>query len=731
MARGGGSIMNRLYREIEKVKLVSFDVFDTIIARRCGAPEVVFRKVGEKLALQGVFPITGRTFEQMRVEAEVRARRHKAPTEITLFDIYKEMNALWQLPETEVARLIDCELETEKEEVFLIPGAREMVRDIVRTGKRVAFASDMYLPSEFIRALLTGFEVMRPQDALYVSSQWGVSKAEGGLYRVLLQDQKLLPREVLHIGDSLRADFQQARKLGLSAVHFTRGTLNRYEATLAACERQASEQAGRLAGIARMVRLEMDRFGEHQVAARMGTSIAGPLLTKYAQWVLRVAHQRGLKGLYFLARDGEALLRLCEILAPAVPVQGIELNYLHGSRQVWYPAALLRMDERAAEFFASHVAFACGSWQDCVELLGLCPSSLQETGFARRWTDWSANPSGKRALFLDLAQNPELGARVKSWLEERAALTRRYVSQAGLVGSEPIGLVDCGWSGTWTDILCDLVEAAGGRRPEVYFLGRRKATNPSRAFTSAFLYDHQAGLGLADIPDYLHVLVEFFLTASHGRTVGFKEDGGKLAPLMAATDLQGFRPQEWEIFREALLRFAQTYAVSHDTRNDSADLRKALVEPLTLLWERPSLGEADLLGRHTIGLSPARSSDHLLARRYNLHDAVRLTFRLRLPGYAPCWWHEGALAQTPLPFRLWMAALWQARNFARWLRDANGSQLRPGSLARLCRSQARKFSHVFRVPADTVVWQLKQNQTQPVPHLARSAPAGPRVSVSP
>jgi hypothetical protein len=376
------------------------------------------------------------------------------------------------------------------------------------------------------------------------------------------------------------------------------------------------------------------------------------------------------------------------------------------------------------------VAFACGSWQDCVELLGLCPNSLQESGFDRRWTDWSATPSSKRSLFLDIAQNPQLGAKVKSWLEERAALTRRYVCHAGLVGAEPVGLVDCGWSGTWTDILCDLVEAAGGRKPEVYFLGRRKATNPSRAITWAFVYDHQAGLGLQDIPDYFHVLVEFFLTASHGRTIGFKEDGGDLAPQLAATDLQGFRPQEWEIFRQALLRFAETYAVSANACKDSADLRKALVEPLTILWDRPSVGEADLLGRHTIGLSPARSSDHLLARRYNLLDALQLTFRLRLPGYSPCWWHEGALAQTPLPLRIWMAALWQARDLVRWLRDANGRQLRPASLGRLCRSQARKFSRVFGVPMDSVVWGLKKNQTQPEPQLARPAPANPRVSVS-
>ena len=692
--------MNRLALEIEKVKLVSFDVFDTIVARRCGAPETMFRKIGEKLAGQGIIAIGGRAFEQMRVDAEWRARGHKAPGEVTLTEIYKELTSLWPLPEARLARAIQCELETEKEEIFLIPGALEMVQDVVRAGKRVAFTSDMYLPEEFLRSVLMDFAVMRPNDALYVSSQWGVSKADGRLYRVLLREQKLLPKQVLHVGDSLNSDVEQARKLGLSALHFKRGTLNRYEAALAAAEGKSSGRVGRLAGIARAVRLHLDRNGEHEVATRMGASVAGPLLTKYAEWVLRVAHERRLKRLYFLARDGEALLRLCEILAPGMKAEAIELKYLHGSRQVWYPAALLSMDERAAEFFASHVAFSCSPWEDCVELLGLDASSLREDDFPRRWAHWSADLSGKRSLFLDLANNPQLGTTVKSWLEERACLTRRYLCEAGLVGADPVGLVDCGWSGTWTDILCDFVAAAGGRKPEVFFLGRRKATQRSRALTWAFLYDHQAGLGLEQIPDYFHVLVEFFLTAGQGRTIGFKEDQGKLKAVLAATDLQGFRPQEWEIFRQALLRFAKTYAASSGAGEDSADLRSALVGPLAILWERPTVGEADLLGRHTIELSAARSSGHRLARRYYLLDALRLAFRLRLPGYAPCWWHEGALAQTPFPLRIWMGSAWQARGFVQWLRHARRSEFRPSHVARLCIAQARKFSHLFRIPAD-------------------------------
>jgi len=412
-----------------------------------------------------------------------------------------------------------------------------------------------------------------------------------------------------------------------------------------------------------------------------------------------------------LARDGEGLLRLCENLAPSLQVQGLKLSYFHGSRQVWYPPALLRMDEAAAEFFASHVAFAARSWQECVELLGLSADTLREMGLVPRWTAWSPQLETKKALFLQLVRDAKSGSAIKVWLERQTALTCRYLREAGLVGSQPVGLVDCGWSGTWTDVLCDLVEAEGGTRPEVYFLGRRKASRPARALTLSFLFDHQAGFGVEKIPDWFHILVEFFLTASHGRTTAFKEESGTLVPVLAPADLQGFTPTEWETFRRGLLVFAQLYADAETTPETPADVRKALIEPLTLLWERPSVGEAALFGRHTIGLSPSRPGDGPIARPYRLSDALALTLRLKLPGYPPYWWHEGALAQTKLPLRLWMAGLWQAREFARSLRHAKKSGFNTRRWLQLFATHARSLAWAIRVPAEDGDWNLKEGHT--------------------
>ncbi|MDB6022892.1 MAG: hypothetical protein JWQ04_2749, partial [Pedosphaera sp.] len=545
----------------ETIKLVSFDVFDTVIARRCGAPATIFRIVGEKLVQRNLLAINPPAFQTLRVQAEKRSHRHKGNREITLAEIYAELNSFWLRPQGVVEQMIACELETESENLFAIPGALALVQAVRKTGRRLVFTSDMYLPEAFLRQTLAKEGLMQKKETLYVSSRWGVSKADGGLYRVLLEQEKMRPSQVVHVGDSCVVDFEKARKLGIKAVHSDRGSLNRYETRLAEAEERSSERIPVMAGISRMVRLELDGLGEQQVAARLGASVAGPLLTQYALWVLRTARSRGVKRLYFLARDGEALMRLCEILAPVMGANEIESRYLYGSRQVWYPAALTRLDDLAADFFARAVALSADSWEKCIEYLGLNASDPMVTSLASRWSDWEPNIGAKRQLFLDVAKDPDCRLVVQKWLAGKVELASRYLREAGLVGSETCGLVDCGWSGAWTDILSDLVTAQGGAGPEVYFLGRRQAKTAGRSPTFTFLFDHQSGTGLDQIPDFFHIVVEFFLTASHGRTVGFSEQAGQLEPVLASTDLQGFTPEQWATFRTALLRFAELYSL--------------------------------------------------------------------------------------------------------------------------------------------------------------------------
>jgi len=262
----------------------------------------------------------------------------------------------------------------------------------------------------------------------------------------------------------------------------------------------------------------------------------------------------------------------------------------------------------------------------------------------------------------------------------------------------PYGLVDCGWSGTWTDIIGGLVTAQGGLEPLVFFLGRRQRSVPSRCETLAWMFDHQAGCGLKNIPDFFHLVVEFLLTTNHGRTVALEESGGRLCPTLAPVDWQGFAPEDWQVFRSALLGFASAYAQQVQPDRQMPDLRAALNELVILFWEQPTLEEARFFAAHTV--DQTRRKQKTLARPYRWADAWRLAWRWTLPGHSPFWWHEGALALSSSTLRKGIGLTWEFRELMRILRNHDNHPRKISDLASVLLTSARRLKRACVTPRE-------------------------------
>src|SRR5699024_7318970 len=65
------------------------------------------------------------------------------------------------------------------------------------------------------------------------------------------------------------------------------------------------------------------------------TAFLAPFLVCYVRWVLDQALQRGIKRLYFVARDGEVMYKIARQLKR--PGDDIEMRYLYGSRRRGIP----------------------------------------------------------------------------------------------------------------------------------------------------------------------------------------------------------------------------------------------------------------------------------------------------------------------------------------------------------------------------------------------------------
>ena len=160
----------------------SWDVFDTLISRRCGSSFGIFDLMGA---------VYGEAFRAARVSSEDIARASRQ--EISLEDIYDQLQSSLGWSDEERQRAIDIEIGLEFENVIPITENISRVRD----GDIVV--SDMYLPQEIIMKLLRTAGLHK-QVIPFVSNN---GKADGTMWKQLNRQFFILK----HTGDNAHSDF--------------------------------------------------------------------------------------------------------------------------------------------------------------------------------------------------------------------------------------------------------------------------------------------------------------------------------------------------------------------------------------------------------------------------------------------------------------------------------------------------------------------------------------------
>ena len=79
-------------KEIDNYDYVSFDVFDTLLVRKCGDPKNIFYLMQRELSRNNS---KFNNFAKERVKSEVLARRISKDDEISIEDIYHELKKVY------------------------------------------------------------------------------------------------------------------------------------------------------------------------------------------------------------------------------------------------------------------------------------------------------------------------------------------------------------------------------------------------------------------------------------------------------------------------------------------------------------------------------------------------------------------------------------------------------------------------------------------------------------
>ncbi|MBV8732922.1 MAG: hypothetical protein JO336_24195 [Acidobacteriia bacterium] len=302
----------------------SFDVFDTCLLRMCAFPSDIFFEVGYRLA-SGSCPeeraAFAEDFRAARIQAERAARRKADREDTTLVEIWRELAP--KIPLDDWQSGMEVELETERQ--HLRPNRRVLatVRAARQASARILFVSDMYLPAEFIREQLQCHGFLEPGDGLFVSSDAGVCKRSGNLFRHILRIEGIAAASLHHFGDNPVSDVSAPQALGISAELAPEAELDPCERGLLNGSLNHRHVSSKLAGRCRVFRLSGEAGDTNR---SLVAAFLGPFLLTFASWVLTEARRDGIRRLYFLSRRCYLLSRMARILAPRF---GIECHYLY------------------------------------------------------------------------------------------------------------------------------------------------------------------------------------------------------------------------------------------------------------------------------------------------------------------------------------------------------------------------------------------------------------------
>lgn len=306
MGKGTKTILEHFKNQIDEAEIISFDVFDTLLLRKLCVPKDVFLLVERHW---------GKGFAAERVDAESRARKRSEKEDVTLEEIYQEMNPQFR-------DALKDELEAERRVLYQNPELKEVFDYVRECGKKVVLISDMYLPRTFLEQILMQ-EGFSGWEKFYLSSEVGKTKDSGNLFSHVVSDMGIRnTATMLHIGDSRKSDYVQPKKKRIRAVRYKK-LLPAFLASDKRMERfykQWKTNAANRLFLSAFVGCSLRKWHNERFrySARrgywfnLGFRFAAPLALSMARFCSEEARKHDISNLIFAARDGWLVKKIFE-----------------------------------------------------------------------------------------------------------------------------------------------------------------------------------------------------------------------------------------------------------------------------------------------------------------------------------------------------------------------------------------------------------------------------------
>ncbi|MBW1800552.1 MAG: hypothetical protein JRJ85_07450 [Deltaproteobacteria bacterium] len=442
-------LKKRLGHRTETLKVVSFDVFDTLLIRLVPT-ERVSRLSAENLSgwlhTEASLKVSPGKILRHRFAYQANAERTGLRSKWTLTEWLTDLAGRVHADDALIIKFgRRAELEAEFGCLRIARNAAESIELARRYGFLVIATSDMWLENAWLEDLLGRFDLSF--DHVFSSGSLKASKRDGNLFKVIEARLGCPPESFLHVGDKWRADFLKARRAGWRAVRPPRRK-HLQPKRLPPKLRKGPLARKSYEDILQTLDIPPDA-GQGNPFYDMAFHYIAPLLIIFSLVQWRKFEAQAIDTVFYIARDARIMLDVYQILE----------HQLEGS----CPLRYIRLSRRAvalahpAHFLANALPLPGKVGRNNVaEWLSnfVIEKDLKEKILHRAGLEGNARFGMRERQSLKQAcrsLHPEI-------LEARTCQTgliRDYLLQNAVRGRplKRIGIVDSGWACTTQDIL--------------------------------------------------------------------------------------------------------------------------------------------------------------------------------------------------------------------------------------------------------------------------------------
>ena len=488
------------------------------------------------------------------------------------------------------------------------------------------------------------------------------------MFKLLMSKKELQPDQICRWGDDAISDIAVAHRLGIDTQHFTLATPNNFEHILENFSKETGGASSYLAEASRLVRLKRMPANPHETAlVQVAAGVAGPALLAYVLWVLKTAKRTGLKKLYFLARDGQILLKIAQLCAPSVQYEG-EMKYLFASRQSWRLPGTKVVNRNSLQWALEDTDYL--SIRAFLERVGLRPEEIEGllSSYGLTRENWGRNlDKHERQKLQSLIADPELLHRVAATALCLKQQLLAYLGEQGVLDGKPFGIVDLGWHGSLQNALENILCSTEVPKPFGFYFGlSKKASKLGSDRTFAFFFDERTSTGCFDRNYWVEPTMEVFCTADHGLTLCFEQRNGCMQPTLK--EPLNERSIKWGLscVQSAILDFVEL-ALSNTTVPLSPEALKLPIHALfDVFWNFPTRDVADAWGRYSYSDDQTESTCREWAEPFRVYDWLRSVYRGQISPPHKAGWAPASLIRSSQIMR-W--TLPHAVKLSRWIRQ--------------------------------------------------------------